>query len=58
MAKTYRITSGGFTREDGKIAHIGETIELDDDVAKTHADRLQLVPQAKPEAPAPAAEKK
>jgi len=53
--KTYRITSGTFDLGDGTYAHAGDTIQLEDDVARLHAARLQLdEPPAQADEPAKA----
>lgn len=40
--KTYTIINGRFRMPDGKERGPGETIELDDDVAKANAHQVQL----------------
>jgi hypothetical protein len=44
MAQPYRIRAGAaFVRADGSRATGGQLIELDDDVAQAHADKVELV---------------
>ncbi len=51
----YTVTHGAFRQPDGNLVVEGEQIDLDDDVAATHADRLRAVTAApaKPPAQAP-----
>jgi hypothetical protein len=52
MARAYRIRSGcSFRLADGSLKTAGEPIDLDDDVARDHADKLEPV-----QAPAPGPE--
>jgi len=54
MARPYTIRSGcSFRLADGSLATGGDTIELEDDVAQAHAEKLEPV---KAEAPAVATE--
>jgi hypothetical protein len=57
MARSYTIRSGcSFRRDDGSLATGGDTIELEDDVASAHAEKLEPV-TVEAEAPTePAAE--
>jgi hypothetical protein len=53
MAQPYRIRAGAaFVRADGSRATGGQLIELDDDVAQAHADKLEPVPVEPVQAPA------
>jgi hypothetical protein len=59
MGKQYTILAGTFVEPDSQRKGVGETIELDDDVAQAHAARLAPVEAAAPAAapvqtPAPA----
>jgi len=40
MGQHYVITAGTFVQPDGQRLGVGETIELDDDVAQNHAGSL------------------
>jgi hypothetical protein len=51
MTRKYLITGGAFALADGGRAVAGDTIELDDDVAATHAHLLQPVDAAAPTKP-------
>jgi hypothetical protein len=42
-ANTYRITRGSFLLPDGSYASAGQLIELPEDVAAAHPDRLEPV---------------
>jgi hypothetical protein len=45
MARKYIIRSGcSFRLDDGSLATGGEVIELEDDVATAHADKVEPVP--------------
>lgn len=48
--KRYTITQGSFVDRDEEgrpvTRHVGEQIELEDDVAEAHADKLQAVEAA------------
>lgn len=47
MPKKYTIRAGfTFRDDDGDLAVGGDTIELEDDVAKLHAHKLELVEEA------------
>ncbi len=39
------ITEGTFRDSDGSTKGVGQTIELDDEMAKVHATRVQAAPQ-------------
>jgi hypothetical protein len=53
MLKTYRIRSGcSFRLDDTTVRTGGETIELEDDVAASHADKIEPVEQAPADPPA------
>ena len=55
MAQPYRIRAGAtFVHPDGSRATGGQLIELDDDVAQAHAEKLEPVQApALPDEPAP-----
>jgi len=42
--KKYDITEGTFRDSDGTVKGVGDTIELDDDMAAVHAGRVRLAP--------------
>lgn len=45
--KAYRITAGArFLLSDGRVAGEGDTVELEDDVAAQHRDKIEPVPPA------------
>lgn len=47
--KTYKIRSGcSFRVSDTKVKQGGELIDLEDDVAATHADKIEPVDDAEP----------
>lgn len=49
--RAYLIRSGcRFRTADGQVKSAGDVIELDDDVAQVHADKLEPV-QAEPDTP-------
>jgi hypothetical protein len=49
----HRIRSGcRFRLPDGTLRTEGDVIELDDDVAQAHADKLEAVPEEPVQAPA------
>lgn len=43
MLRLYTITKGSFVLPDGSKKGVGEPIELEDDVARTHAHQVELV---------------
>ena len=46
MARTYLIRGGAsFLLGDGSVKTGGDTIELEDDVARIHADKIELPAQ-------------
>jgi hypothetical protein len=52
MARSYTIRSGcSFRRDDGSLATGGESIELEDDVAAAHAEKVEPVVAVPPEEP-------
>jgi hypothetical protein len=54
MARAYTIRSGcSFRRDNGSLATGGDTIELEDDVATAHAEKIEPVAD-EPQAEAPA----
>jgi hypothetical protein len=54
MARKYLIRAGcAFTLGGGLVATGGEEIELEDDVAATHADKLEPLPDAESTTAAP-----
>lgn len=48
----YRILSGTFRLDDGTLASPGDTIELGDDVAAQHPDKVALLPEPAADQPA------
>ena len=42
----YLITNGDFRLDDGRLAGPGETIELGEDIAALHTDKVTLVTEA------------
>jgi hypothetical protein len=49
----YRIRSGGrFRLADGTLKTVGDVIELDDDVAQMHVDKLEPAAEELVQAPA------
>jgi hypothetical protein len=55
MARPYRIRDGAcFAQADGTRAAGGQVIELEDDVAQAHADKLEPLAEAAGDATPPA----
>lgn len=57
MARGYTVRPGhSFDMGGGKTAGAGEVIELEDDVAAAHAERVDPVPTDNVQTPAPGAD--
>ena len=52
MAKLYTIVRGTFRESDGSLKVAGQVIELEDDVAASHTDRIEPVDLESATAPA------
>ena len=46
--RSYIITAGTFRQHDDSTLGVGDTIELEDDIARLHADKLRAVPEPEP----------